>query len=145
MKTASTTHFDTPQAAEAAFYAAFEQADALAMMPIWDGTPDITCIHPMGRAVSGLAEVSQSWQEVFASDLRLRFTREPVQLSQSADLAVSVLYEHIQVIGEAKPRPAMLATNVYRHTEQGWRLILHHASPAVVAVAEPRHSSASLH
>lgn len=145
MKTASPLSLDSPEAAEAAFYAAFEQADAVAMMQVWDTAPDITCVHPMGRAVYGLAEVGQSWQEVFASDLRMRFTREPVQLSLSADLAVSVLYEHIQVIGEDKPRPAMVATNVYRRTELGWRLILHHASPAVVAVAEARHSSASLH
>ncbi|MEW5893538.1 MAG: nuclear transport factor 2 family protein [Pseudomonadota bacterium] len=145
MKPTEPSQFATPEAAEAAFYAAFEQADAMAMMQVWDAAADITCIHPMGRAVSGLAEVSRGWREIFASELRLRFTREPVQMVQSADLAVSVLYEHIQVAGEAKPRPPMLATNVYRRTAQGWRLVLHHASPAVVEIAEESTAIAALH
>lgn len=145
MKTAVLPRFDTPEAAEAAFYAAFEQADLAAMMQVWDDAPDIACIHPMGKVITGLAEVGRSWQEVFASELQLRFTREPVQLSESGNLAVSMLYEHIQVVGEEKPRPPMLATNVYRRGDRGWRLILHHASPAVVAVAEAPRANPFLH
>jgi len=30
----------------------------------------------------------------------------------------------------------MIATNVYRLTPHGWRMVLHHASPAVVEVAK---------
>lgn len=145
MKTADTPRFDTPEAAEAAFYAAFEQADLAAMMQVWDEAPDIACIHPMSRVISGRAEVGRSWQGVFASELRLRFTCEPVQLSHSGNLVVSVLYEHIQVVGETKPRPPMLATNVYRHGEQGWRLVLHHASPAVVDIADTPQAHPFLH
>jgi hypothetical protein len=45
-------------------------------------------------------------------------------------LAVHSVHENITVAGEQRPRPPMLATNVYLRTAAGWRMIAHHASPA---------------
>jgi hypothetical protein len=40
------------------------------------------------------------------------------------------VHENITVAGEPRPRPPMVATNVYLRTPSGWRMIVHHASPA---------------
>jgi ketosteroid isomerase-like protein len=126
----------TPEAAEKAFYAAFEGGDLMAMMQVWADTPEVCCIHPMGKALRGLAAVREGWAGIFSSGLRLHFVLEPLQWQPTDDLAISVVLERIQVAGEKKPRPPMVATNVYRRTALGWRMVLHHASPAVVEVAK---------
>ncbi|MCS6786416.1 MAG: nuclear transport factor 2 family protein [Thiobacillaceae bacterium] len=138
-------HLDTPQQAEAAFYAAFEAADLAAMMQVWDDAADICCIHPMGRALTGPLEVSRGWAGIFAAGPTLRFTLEPVSFRIQGELAVSVVFEHIRVAGEARPRPPMLATNVYRRGTTGWRLWLHHASPAVVTLDNALGAGALVH
>jgi len=137
--------WDTPEAAEKAFYASFEAGDLAAMMQVWADTRDICCIHPMGKALHGPAAVREGWEGIFASGQRLHFVLEPVQWQSTDDLAVSVLLEHIRVEGDDRPRPPMLAINVYRRTTQGWRMVLHHASPAVVEVAKDMPGPQLLH
>lgn len=126
----------TAQDAERAFYRAFEQGDLEAMARVWDVTADVCCIHPMGKALVGAEAVLEGWRGLFSSGQRLRFEIRPLSWQAVGDLVVSVLQEHIFVAGERGPRPPMLATNVYRHTPGGWRMTLHHASPAVVEVVD---------
>jgi ketosteroid isomerase-like protein len=130
------TTWATPEAAEQAFYEAFEAGDLPAMMQVWADSADICCIHPMGKALLGPAAVREGWEGVFSSSQRLRFVLESLQWQNTGDLAISVLLEHIRVEGEARARPPMIATNIYRRTVRGWRMLLHHASPAVVEVAK---------
>ncbi len=137
--------YNTPQQVEAAFYRAFEAGDLAAMMQVWDAAADICCIHPMGKALTGPAQVSEGWASIFSSGQSLEFTLESLHWRVEGDLAVSVLYEHIRVRGETRPRPPMLATNVYRRRPDGWRMWLHHASPAVVAVTDDPAVAGHLH
>lgn len=126
--------WDSPEDAERAFYQAFEAGDPQAMMRVWDETTDVCCIHPMGKALFGVDAVRDGWREIFASGQRLQFSAESAIRQIGADLAVSVVHEHIRVVGQDKTSPPMLATNVYRRTAAGWRMTLHHVSPAVVAM-----------
>jgi len=53
-------------------------------------------------------------------------------------VAVHSVHENITVAGEQRPRPPMVATNVYLRTPAGWRMVAHHASPAPgAAVVDP--------
>lgn len=135
----------TPEAAEKAFYESFEAGDLPAMMQVWADTPDICCIHPMGKALRGPAAVREGWDGIFSSGQRLKFVLESVQRQNTGELAISVLQEHIRVEGDAHPRPPMIATNVYRRTDHGWHMLLHHASPAVVEVARDAPAPQVLH
>ena len=47
---------------------------------------------------------------------------------QADQLAIHVLYENITIGG--RQQPPVIATNIYRFNGRGWRMILHHASPA---------------
>ncbi len=135
----------TPREAEKAFYQAFEQADAEAMLAVWDDGADVVCIHPMGQALGGREAVARGWREILASGHRMHFTLIPLQFTEDGDLAVSLVYEHIRVDGESRTRPPILATNVYRRTPGGWRIVAHHASPAVVDLEAARQAPRSLH
>jgi len=130
------TLFATPQDAEAAFYEAFMKQDLEAMMAVWADEDEVYCIHPSGARVAGVAQVRESWRQIFASAQNLRFQVREQHLLQAMMVAVHSVYEHIAVGGEARARGCVLATNIYMRTDRGWRMMVHHASPAP-AVEEP--------
>lgn len=121
-------HFESPQTAEAAFYAAFMKRDIEAMMAVWADDEIIACVHPMGTAFTGRAAVRKAWLAMFRNSPAMTFQVEDRKLLQEGSLAVHVVLEHIRV-GRDTPGPPMVATNVYRFTPDGWRMVLHHASP----------------
>jgi ketosteroid isomerase-like protein len=139
--------FTTPQDAETAFYEAFTNGDLDAMMTVWADDEEIYCVHPGGPRVSGVAQVRESWRQIFASGQTLRFQLRGQQQLQGMMLSAHSVYEHITVAGETRARPPVIATNIYLRTERGWRMVAHHASPSPAAVeAEPqRQTRATLH
>jgi ketosteroid isomerase-like protein len=127
--------FDSASKAEAAFYDAFEQADLRAMMEVWD-THDCACIHPMNHRIEGFNAISDSWQLIFQSDVQLGFYLTQTRYLIEAGLAVHQVCENISFVNPAQRHEAkMLATNVYRATPVGWKMVLHHASPVPGNVA----------
>ena len=124
------TIYTTPQDAEAAFYEALEKADLEAMMAVWADDEDIVCVHPGGARVAGVAQVRESWRQIFAGGQTLRFRLRHQQSLNGMTLAVHSVYEHISIDGEARARNPMIATNIYMRTADGWRMVVHHASAA---------------
>ena len=124
--------FDTPEAAETAFYFALERASLETMMSIWEASDDIVCIHPLGPRLRGREQVREGWRQIFGGGTPLRFAIDAVHSAGDAGIAVRMVIEHITVLGAAadqQPAQPVLATNVYRRDARGWRLLLHHASP----------------
>ncbi len=134
--------FPTAQDAENAFYEALERSDLDGMMAVWAEDEDIVCVHPGGARLTGQDQVRESWARIFAAGGRAR-VRTTHQVAISAMmLAVHSVHENFTVEGEAQPRPAIVATNVYLRTAAGWRMIVHHASPGVAPPAPPRREPA---
>lgn len=121
--------FATPDEAENAFYTAFANGDLDAMMGVWLDSDTVICIHPVGPRISGQRAVRASWGELFQNGGGLRFRLAEVSRTQDALLSIHVLHEYITVPGESAERPPAVATNIYQLTKDGWRMILHHASP----------------
>ena len=122
--------FPTAQDAENAFYESLERGDLALMMAVWAEDEEIMCVHPAGARIAGQEPVRESWRKIFASGQRLR-----VQIAQQVTLtgmmvAVHSVHEVITVVGEKAPHPPIVATNVYLRTAAGWRMVVHHASPA---------------
>ena len=128
--------FATPDEAENAFYTAFADGDLEAMMRVWLDSDTVICVHPVGPRISGQRAVRVSWNEIFRAGAGLRFRLGDVSRTQDALLSIHVLHEYITVPGESAERPPAVATNIYQLTKDGWRMILHHASP----VATPLHA-----
>ncbi len=123
-------NFPTAQDAENAFYDALERADLEAMMAVWSEDEEIVCVHPAGQRLAGQAQVREAWRQMFAGGphMRVRITQQVVVSGMM--VAVHSVHENITVAGEQRPRPPMVATNVYLRTPAGWRLAVHHAAPA---------------
>jgi len=129
--------FPTAQDAENAFYEALERSDLEAMMQVWSEDEEIVCVHPAGQRLVGQEQVREAWRQMFAGGPGMR-----VQISQQVAatgmmVAAHSVLETITVAGEKRPRPPVIATNVYLRTAAGWRMIVHHASPAPGTAAEP--------
>ena len=138
--------FTTPQDAEAAFYEAIEKADLDAMMAVWADDDEIVCVHPGGIRLSGMAQVRESWRRIFARGQTLRFRLRQEQSLNGMTLAVSGVYEQSAAAGEARSRGPVIATNIYMHTANGWRMVVHHASPAPVGLeSEGKRTPKTLH
>jgi len=122
--------FPTAQDAENAFYEALERGDLDGMMAVWSEDEDIVCVHPGGPRLSGQDQVRESWAKIFAGG-----TGPRVHISQQVAvsgmmIAVHSVHENFSVAGDARAHAAVIATNVYLRTAAGWRMIVHHASPA---------------
>ena len=52
-------------------------------------------------------------------------------------LAVHSVHENFTLQDEARSQVPVVATNVYLRTAAGWRMIVHHASPAPVQASSP--------
>jgi uncharacterized protein (TIGR02246 family) len=128
----TTRIFPTAQDAENAFYEALERCDLDGMMAVWAEDEEVVCVHPAGARLTGQDQVRESWAKLFAAGPRARLRIEQQVAISGMMLAVHSVFETFSLQGqkaEAQPLP-IVATNVYLRTAAGWRMIVHHASPA---------------
>ena len=129
----STKIFPTAQDAENAFYEALERCDLDGMMAVWAEDEDIVCVHPAGPRLTGQDQVRESWAQIFSSGPRARVHITNQVAISGMMLAVHSVHENFTLEGAARrdtPPLPVVATNVYLRTAAGWRMIVHHASPA---------------
>jgi len=124
----------TPGQAEAAFYSAIESSDLDAMMAVWSNDSDIVCIHPHGPRLIGPQEIREGWRQIMVHSPRMHFSIAHLNTVHNEDLAIRFVNESIHVDDEDDSDFTILATNVYRRMPDGWRIILHHASPTPEAL-----------
>jgi ketosteroid isomerase-like protein len=125
--------FATPDEAESAFYDAFERANLAAMMAVWADSDDIVCVHPQGPRLVGFQAVRESWMQIFAGGATLRVRTTEQKRFDSQSVAVRAVLEQVMPANEEGPTATVCATNVYELTANGWRMVVHQASP----LAEP--------
>lgn len=114
---------------EAAFYEAMQTGDIGRMMACWADEDDIVCIHPGGARLVGAAMVRSAFEAMFSQGV-VRVIPVQVRKLESLTGAVHSVVERVEVMTETGLRSAYVtATNVYHKTTQGWRLVVHHASP----------------
>jgi uncharacterized protein (TIGR02246 family) len=133
--------FSSPEAAEEAFYRAMQKNDLELMMAVWAEDDNISCVHPGGQRLDGRAAVRASFEQVLSSSPGMQFRLSDVSQFYDQNLAVRVLHEHIRLGKDSSFQPPVVATNIYHLTDNGWRMVMHHASPTRSADKRP----ASLH
>ncbi len=136
-KARTPTIFTSPQDAALAFYQAFEAKDLEAMMAAWAEDEDIVCVHPGGPRLVGYDAVRAGWEQLFSGETKLSFRLDEIVVIETVGLAMQSAIEHVTVGSDPKPRGAAIATNVFLRTPSGWRVVMHHSSPAPAMAAAP--------
>lgn len=114
---------------EAAFYEALQSGDIDKLMACWADEDDIVCVHPGGPRVVGGVAIRATFDAMFSNG-PIRAMPERVRKAESMAASVHNVLERIDVLtAEGPGRAWVIATNVYHKTAQGWRLVVHHASP----------------
>ena len=120
----------TPDEVEATFYEGLREGDADKIMSCWADEDDIVCIHPGGARLLGAASIRAAFEEMFSNGGTLQLDVTNVRHVHAVACAVHHVSERVEVVTQRGPVQAfVLATNVYIKTAQGWRMVVHHASP----------------
>ena len=117
------------EAANAAFYQAFEALDLAAMDRVWVHDEDVQCVHPGWPLLTGWPAVRESWQAIFANTEEMRFTISDVRSAIHGEVGWVTCTENI--LSDVQGRVGVtkiLATNLYTRGGDAWRMIHHHAS-----------------
>jgi ketosteroid isomerase-like protein len=124
------------QQTEEIFYDAFKLRDIDLMSSVWEQSDQICCIHPGAQRLFGFDAVIKSWQQIFAvkSDMIITIS-EPVYIKQE-ESAIHYVQENISVKDEYMG--VICATNIYRQADDGWKIILHHASALMAEQSAPK-------
>lgn len=126
----NSNNYSTSDQAEEVFYLAFQQSDIKMMMSVWSKSEGIICIHPGGPRLEGWDIVRQSWEHIFINERGISFDVKQKKILEVNNISIHHVIEVISVNGEVQS--GIIATNIYAKTENGWHMILHHASPELL-------------
>ncbi|GAA3740457.1 nuclear transport factor 2 family protein [Streptomyces tremellae] len=131
------------------FYEAMERGDLEALSALWlgegddgaDGAEDVTpsCVHPGWPLLTGRGEVLRSYALIMANTEYIQFFLTDVTIAVAGRTALVTCTENIlsgapaEEGSELGPLVGQLvvATNVFRRADGGWKLWSHHASPVL--------------
>jgi len=120
--------YATPQDAEDAFYDALDEQDTDKMLSVWDDSDTIACLLPMHALVQGRGMIETLWRALLSGAHKLDLSVTHIQWIETADTALHLVEERLSGT-DGRPQAPVYATNAYRRTGNGWRLVLHQNSP----------------
>jgi ketosteroid isomerase-like protein len=117
------------EAANEAFYAAFEARDLDAMSDLWAHDPDVTCVHPGWTTLRGWGAVASSWAAIFSGPQQLQFILTGTGVVVLGDVGWVTGEENL-LAGDGGATVAVI--NVFARDADGeWRMRAHHGAPVV--------------
>ena len=129
---------DELRAANERFYRALEDLDLAEMDRLWLHEPWVRCVHPGWDVLVGWERVRESLEQIFAGTGWMRVTPTECDIHVFGDVGMVACAENITASRDSDVGVAVAqATNLFRRTPEGWRMIHHHASPAPVHVTQP--------
>ena len=129
--TKNTPAYSEPELAEDAFYTAFSGLDIAQMHSVWSDKDEVSCIHPGGTLLLGRDAVLTSWAEIFQAHRPPKVSYRLLQVNRDRNLVIHTVEERVQT-GDNGRQALVLATNIYTRTNDGWRMLAHHASLPLV-------------
>lgn len=115
-------------AANAAFYAAFEQRDLDAMSALWSHEDHVVCTHPGWPSLHGWAAVAASWFTLFQGDHPMQFILTREQARAVGDAGWVSVDENLIAGTQAQ---TVAALNLFERIDGAWRVVGHHGSGIV--------------
>jgi hypothetical protein len=123
--------------ANASFYRALETLDLEAMERLWLHDGWVRCIHPGWDAIVGWPSVRSSFEDIFAKTAWIRVIPTSVDVMVFGEMGVVACVENITAKDDDEVGvTSAQATNIFRLTGTGWRMMHHHASTAPMHVTQ---------
>jgi len=120
-----------------AFYDALEKHLLDAMDALWLHEGWVRCVHPGRDALVGWTAVRRSFEDMFSSTRWLHVTPTAIDVMVFGEIGVIACVENITTeVDDEMGMTVAQATNIFRLTEGGWRMMHHHASPAPMHVTQ---------
>ncbi|MGY9006693.1 MAG: nuclear transport factor 2 family protein [Alphaproteobacteria bacterium] len=111
---------DAVLAINEAFYRSFSAGDFTAMKSLWSERDCIACIHPGWPPVRGHSKVMMAWEGILATPPEPGIHPLEATVEIEGDLAYVICFE---AIGDSY----LVATNLFVHETDGWKLLHHQA------------------
>lgn len=118
------------EAANAAFYEAFERLDGEALAACWEHSERATCLHPGGRWLHGWAEIGESWDAILLSTPYIEVEVTDVRVRVEDPVGWVTCVELVRAPGAASVSE-LAACNMFVLGQRGWRMVSHQASPVL--------------
>jgi len=83
----------------------------------------------MCAELNGPAAIEDSWVSVFENSPPVTISYLTQNTYEDGNIVVHITHEFFTVDNQ-ETRP-MVTTNIFRLGKQGWRMVLHHASPMI--------------
>ncbi|MEL6223985.1 MAG: nuclear transport factor 2 family protein [Cyanobacteria bacterium J06627_8] len=118
------------QAANEAFYRAFEKKDIEAMEHACSKGAGCLCVHPGRSPLKGWDEIRRSWVQIFKNTQYLEIDIDVKETEINGAIAFVVLTETVRQVASGRQMVAQsVATNIFEKMGDRWYLIHHHGSP----------------
>jgi ketosteroid isomerase-like protein len=119
------------------FYEALENRLIDIMDGLWLHEGWVRCVHPGRDALMGWPAVRRSFEAIFSETSWLHVTPTSVDVLVFGEIGVIACVENI-TSGQDDQMGMMAAqaTNIFRLTDGGWRMMHHHASTAPMHVTQ---------
>ena len=113
------------------FYDAFGALDIELMDSAWHHSAQAMCVHPGWPPLVEWGPIRDSWERIFDNATLMHFNIRYVNVAVGGDCGWVTCFENITSVLQGQASNfAVLATNIFVRTPQGWRMIAHHASPS---------------
>jgi len=126
-----TVDMDAVRRANGVFYTAFAGADMTAMADVWADDGPVAVLHPGQPPVHGRERVLASWQEILGPHTVFDIVCLDPHIELYGDVAIVICQEVVN-------GHLLAASNTFVSTSDGWKLVLHQASPIAAALAPAR-------
>ena len=112
------------------FYDAFGALDIQAMESVWETSDRAMCVHPGWEPLVGWESIRASWAGIFDNSTLMHFNIQYVNVVADSNSGWVTCVENISSVLQGRASNfAIVATNIFVRTAQGWRMIAHHGSP----------------
>lgn len=114
------------------FYDAFGALDIEMMDQVWEASDQALCVHPGWQPLVGWQPIRASWEGIFDNTTLMHFNLRYVNVAVQGDSGWVTCVENITTVLQGRASDfSALATNIFVRTPQGWRMVVHHASPGM--------------
>ena len=112
---------------EESFYQAFSYRNLDLMKLVWDKTDEVICIHPGSPRIYSFDLIIASWEQIFSADQPATIEISEPVYKMDENVCVHYVKEILTI--NKKVMGSVYATNIYHASQNGWKMIAHHASP----------------